>query len=92
VHQQLALVGLGVGAVPDAAQREGPGAGVDGAAQRDLVAHLPAELVGQLAAHDHALAVAQEGQALVVGEHVFGVQRQVAGRVDRKLRERSCAR
>jgi hypothetical protein len=87
VHQQLRLVGLGVHTVPDAAQVEDPGAGVDGAAQRDLVAHLPAVGVGQLAPDDHTLAVQQEGLLLVVLEHVFGVQRQVAGSVHRKLRK-----
>jgi len=87
VHQHLALVGLGVGAVPDAAQGEGPGAGVDGAAQGNLVAELPAELVGQLAAHHRTLAIAVEGQLLRIRDAVLGVQRQVADRVDRKLRK-----
>jgi hypothetical protein len=79
VHQHLVLVGAWRPRRRRCRAGEGPGAGVDGAAQRDLVAHLPAELVGQLAPHHHALAVAQPGQALVVLEHELGVQRQVAG-------------
>ena len=59
----------------------------DGAFGWDLVAHLPAELAGQLAADHHALPVAQPRQPLDVVQHELGVQRQVGRPVHRELRE-----
>jgi hypothetical protein len=72
VEEHRRLVGALLGALVDAAQVERPGSRIDRAAERDLVAHLPAVLVGELAADDRALAVDEKRLALLRGNRYSG--------------------
>jgi len=87
VHQHQGLVGALVFGGVDAADVEVPVARVDGAAQGDGVADFPAKALGQLAAHDGALTVPQEGGSFFVAETVLRVKREVARAVDREAGE-----
>ena len=87
MKEELRLVGLGVNAVVDCTKRERPRARKDGSTQRNLVADLPAVLVGELAADDGTLAIDQECLLLLRLQHEFRVHVEIGCRVDRKLRE-----
>ena len=69
------------------AQRERPGAGKNGAANRNGVADFPAEFIGQLAAHRSTLAVALEGDQLIGRHDKFRVEIEEIFVIDRKLRK-----
>ncbi len=77
------LVGRGI----DAADGEGPVAREDGAAERHVLPHLPAEYVEQPHADQRAGAVLQERLALVGRDRHFGVELQVALRVHPEVGE-----
>src|SRR5438128_799106 len=81
------LIGRFIHAVVDAAQIERPGPGKNGAAQRDLVADFPAELIGELAADDATLAIEQERFLLLGAENELGIDVEIARSVDRELRK-----
>ena len=92
VEEELRLVGLRVGAVVDAAQRERPRARVDRAAQRDLVADLPAVLVGELAPDDAPLRSRRNAFRCASGSTVLRVQVEVGRRRRPRTAGRSCSR
>ncbi len=87
VKQHLGNVGIRFGAVVDRADGEFPVARESGTFQRQAVAHFETVGVGELAADDGTLAVAQKCAQLFVLEKEIGIHREIGGRLDRELRE-----
>ncbi len=79
VEEELVLVGVGAGALVDAAQHQFPVAGKDRPLQCDLVTELPAEAFGQLDPGHGTAPVAQKGALLLGRKDEFGIELEVAG-------------